>query len=254
MLERFVINTATCKAQITTLTGGNGINRELFRQRSEGFTLVQTLLDGCHGLLCLGTCFNQDMGGTTLFTGKVFGPLVIIATHFLVGDVDGICQRIQRQGDVGGRNLFRFTELVFVVFVVRLDVCIRYRHLVGYRIGINRQYAEIPGLVLDSQQLLRLGGNRKAGLGNRRTDLVNHVVLAQAFTEFGNTHTQVTHSGHKPVAVELAIHLELGHLGNQGVDVGIGKFEALVGSVLGEHGFLDQSLQNIPANLVFIHQ
>ena len=89
-------------------------------------------------------------------------------------------------------------------------------------------------------------------LDDAGTDLVNHVLLAHGFPELANTHTHVAHRGNETVTVELSIHLELRHLGDQGIDIRIIEFQTLGVGVLDQDLLLDQGIQHIRADLVFI--
>lgn len=64
-------------------------------------------------------------------------------------------------------------------------------------------------------------------LDDAGTDLVNHVLLAHGFPELSDTHAHIAHRGNETVTVELSIHLELRHLGDQGIDIRIIEFQTL---------------------------
>src|SRR5690606_39190975 len=99
---------------------------------------------------------------------------------------------------------------------------------------------EVPGLILNSQQLGSLVRRRQARLCDTGTNLVRHIVLAHALTELSNTHTHVANRSCKALWAVLAVYLKLRHLPDQRINIRVGKLKTLTLGILCQNGFLNQ--------------
>src|SRR5690554_193724 len=252
--EGFIINAAARIAQITTFFRRNGVYREFFRQLLKALTSAQALFDRCESLLGISTILNQNMGGTTLLTGQVAGPLLVVCLQIFLANLNFFGHGAQGQGYICSIHLFRLLECGTVTLIEGFYVCICNLDITRNGSCRNLKNTETPGLVLNPQQLRGILVGDQATLHNTRTNLVDHILLAHGFTELANTHAQIAHRSHKTITVELSFYLKLGHLGNQGINVGIAERKALSVGILDKNLFLNQRIKHIFTNLIFIQQ
>src|SRR5690606_17277763 len=98
------------------------IYRILAGQVRERLTGFQALLNGGEGVAGVGSSFYQNVGGPTLFPGKLFSTRLILLAYFFFRNLNARSQRTLRQCDVRCVYLLRFLELRLVFLVVGFNL------------------------------------------------------------------------------------------------------------------------------------